>query len=457
MGRQVGSERVCGVSLTHEIFCCSGTRCGKGSNAGNLWRTVPGRLKDIAVSDNDDLWGLNKHGRIYFSSGSNGAWQRVNGHLKNIAVSGSTVWGVTPNDRIFYRDGYHGRWHRIAGRLKQIAVSGESVWGVTASDRIYHRKGRTGRWRQIPGHLKQIAVSMNRVWGVTRRGLIYYRYGKEGSWQSINGHMNHIAVSGEHVWGVQHSGAVYFRHGTGGKWTKADRHHTLNHISVSAGASEPSKHNGGCWYRQNGGCSNHPGMMGARGLWHRDQTAWAHHSSHACTVVRKKQINGWCKSGSTMRYIPPPAAAAKKMKAKTTLAAQLKKLRTQDMKLRAQSQMMARRSRRGFRRSKRRQLPKVHYKPKKPCPLPIPRWELQAKHAKHDAALSTQVVADVEDVETSVGSNSRSYQPSEEQVSVRQIEQLAKHEAQQTANAHEIPWQQVRHEVNHQVSRDLQA
>jgi len=381
----IGSERVCGTTQVGKILCCVGRHCDRRHH----WRSLPGNLDSVAVSDRH-MWGVNSHGRIYFSSGTgrerederHGVWHYIAGHLKQIAVSGSAVWGVTRNDRIFYRNGHGGKWQQIRGRLKQIAVSGEQVWGVTSSGNIYHRKGRAGRWQLIPGHLNQIAVSMANVWGVTRQGHVFYRHGKRGTWQSVNGRFKQVAVSGEHVWGLTHSDAIYSRHGTGGAWVRTSGVR-LNQISVSAGASEPSKP--GCWYLQQQGCPKHPGMTGARGLWHLDHHQWARQSHHACRVVRKKQIEQWCKSSSTMHFVPAQPEVSHEetaVKEKQTKVAQL------EAQNRAEKGDLERASKAKSQTTKKSP-------PARPCPQRVPRWQRQAKR---NSALTKEVTGIVHEV-----------------------------------------------------------
>merc|ERR1712137_133929 len=89
---------------------------------------------------------------------------------------------------------------------------------------------------------------------------------------------------------------------------------------------------------QQNGCPHHPGSTGARELWHLDQHKWTHNSHNACTV-RKRQLDGWCKSSSRMHFVPAKqehAAGAKELKRKVNQdAAKLTKLQAKVNILRA--------------------------------------------------------------------------------------------------------------------------
>jgi len=422
------------------------------------------------------MWGVNKNRRIYFSSGSGqkrederaGAWWYVAGHLKQIAVSGSAVWGVTRNDRIFYRNGYLGKWRRVGGRLKQIAVSGTRVWGVTRSNRVYYRKGRAGRWKNIPGRLKQIAVSMDHVWGLSPHGHVFHRRGQNGRWKSMSGvntgRLKEVAVSGEHVWGVTQSGAVYTRHGTGGTWLRINGLH-LNRISVSAGSSEPSTP--GCWYLQQHGCHKHPGMTGARGLWHRDHHQWARQSHHACLSIRKKQIDQWCKSSSTMHFI-----AAKPNHEGTVVKeqrAKLARLEAQRTRLQANLQATTRLQRQALsgegtekRKPEHAKGQKATEPQKKPCPLPVPRWEQQASKRSNTRQKvvpwweQQQAKGRIQHIIHKYSAGSQHGQLPTLLDSHDTVTQLATHVAHQVAQHDRISWKQIDEEVGHQVRGHLQ-
>ena len=67
---------------------------------------VEGRLVQVSVSDNDHVWGVNSHNRI-FRRTMNG-WQQVSGSLKCVSVGPAGVWGVNSHDDIFYRTGTYG-------------------------------------------------------------------------------------------------------------------------------------------------------------------------------------------------------------------------------------------------------------------------------------------------------------------------------------------------------------
>lgn len=99
------------------------------------WRLVPGKLKQVAVNANGEVWGVNADDEIFRRNGD--GWELMPGRLKHVSVGqDGAVWGVNAFDEIFRRDG--DGWTLIPGGLKQIAVgSATQIWGVNFEDDIF--------------------------------------------------------------------------------------------------------------------------------------------------------------------------------------------------------------------------------------------------------------------------------------------------------------------------------
>merc|ERR1712228_699582 len=100
-----------------------------------------------------------------------GGWRHVNGRLKQVSVGKNhNVWGVNRANQIFARiGGINGHWKYIPGRLANISVGYDGqVWGVNRYQYIYWRNGLKGGWKFIPGRLRQIAVGSKRIFGIDR-------------------------------------------------------------------------------------------------------------------------------------------------------------------------------------------------------------------------------------------------------------------------------------------------
>ena len=164
-----------GVNRNHAIYKWDGAKFVGFPN---------GRLKQVAVTNNGDVWGVNKHNKIYFKKHDDDKWTQIGNDstmLKYISASpnGQHIWGVNKNDAIYYWDGAKFVWFPN-GRLKQIAVTDNGdAWGVNANDNVYHKLSGDEGWKQIGDDstmLSHISVNGdgNQVWGVNKSGAIYY-------------------------------------------------------------------------------------------------------------------------------------------------------------------------------------------------------------------------------------------------------------------------------------------
>jgi len=117
-------------------------------------------------------------------------------------------------------------------------------------------------------------------------------------------------------------------------------------------------------------------------------------------VVRKRQIDQWCKSSSTFRFVPAKRKINHEEISVKKMHAELARLEAQKAGLQAHLKVDTRLLRQGR---------KATEPQKRPCPQPVPRWEQQATHM-----------------------------------------------AQQVTQDDRIPWKQIEEEVDHQVRRHLQ-
>ena len=58
------------------------------------------------MSDNDNVWGVNRAGNIYRWLGTK--WENIAGKAIEVSVGNSGVWVVNANNDIFYRVGTYG-------------------------------------------------------------------------------------------------------------------------------------------------------------------------------------------------------------------------------------------------------------------------------------------------------------------------------------------------------------
>jgi len=145
--------------------------------AKNVWKRVPGALRNIDVSNKGRVWGVNRSQNIYRRKGS--AWQKLEGRLVQVSVGGCGVWGVNKDQNIYYREGTFGDvdtggkdWIKVPGKLKWVASGQRTVVGVNSNNDVYLRMGispakPTGvKWVKVDGKLVQCDMNQTIVIGV---------------------------------------------------------------------------------------------------------------------------------------------------------------------------------------------------------------------------------------------------------------------------------------------------
>lgn len=187
-----------------------------------------GRLKQVSVSADGFVWGVNEDEKIYFKAIGDRSWVQVSGALTNVSVGNrNNVWGVNRNGniyrRIFTSNPANDSWRRIRGELKNISVGndgtvwGGTVWGVNSDNNIYRWNGTS--WDQIQGRLKQISVgNQNLIWGVNSDDKIYRWNG--ASWDTIGGSLACVSIAADGtVWGVNSDHKIFLRNATN-SWSR---------------------------------------------------------------------------------------------------------------------------------------------------------------------------------------------------------------------------------------------
>ena len=111
------------------------------SRVSNEWRLYNGKLKVISVGGTE-IWGVNSADNIYKKT-LTGNWVQIPGKLKQVSVSeNNRVWGVNSGDNIYRRNG--NSWQQVGGKLKCVSVGQAGVWGVNSNDDIFYRLSTYG-------------------------------------------------------------------------------------------------------------------------------------------------------------------------------------------------------------------------------------------------------------------------------------------------------------------------
>lgn len=108
------------------------------------WSKTP-KLLQISSAGNY-MWGLDSHGMTWRWTGTR--FEQVQGQLRQISVShDGQVWGVNFNNDIL-TFGPQG-WSQVQGKMKQVSVASENlIWGITLADEVVVYKGNN-KWDPV--------------------------------------------------------------------------------------------------------------------------------------------------------------------------------------------------------------------------------------------------------------------------------------------------------------------
>lgn len=174
------------------------------------WTELPGKLKQVSVGRDGEVWGVSELNKVYRLEGIRGRnWKRMPGALKQISVGNKRkIWGISPFNTVYMWHADQKKWIRKPGTLKQVSVGYDgTVWGVAPLNKVY--RWEDGKWKRMPGALKQISVGKKGViWGLSWNSLVYKWNPSANKWDRHieNGKhkkLKYISVGADGtVWGV---------------------------------------------------------------------------------------------------------------------------------------------------------------------------------------------------------------------------------------------------------------
>lgn len=230
------------ASNSNRIITQSSTPLTPPPSQTLLWQSISGKAKNISVSSDGTVWGVDPDNKIIQWNGN--SWTTLTGlELKQIAVGqANDIWGISPQNQVIRWDGKG--WTLIGGlNLQHIAAGADgSVWGLDPENKIYRFTNNT--WSLIDGQLQQIAVgNAQNVWGVNNANQLF-RWNGSGwdfigdgfksvsvsagglvlaidtgdrlqrwanpNWQRLNGTFSQMAVgNAQNIWGLKPDGSIY--------------------------------------------------------------------------------------------------------------------------------------------------------------------------------------------------------------------------------------------------------
>jgi len=209
------------------------------------WTKIAGGLSDIGCNNNDQCWGVNDDGNVYFvdaSVGSALSWIHKPANFKGVSVSSGqdgSVWLVDSNYQIWRARCVNSPWEYVNGGLVDIAAASYyEAWGVNGNGGLWHQKptASLGVWQKIlpakPFNFARVAVCDNGdVFLATKNAAKYAGVGSvllknngnaQPSWNELDGGAFDVACKNNNLYSIGGN------HGTGGDpadhsiWVRGD-------------------------------------------------------------------------------------------------------------------------------------------------------------------------------------------------------------------------------------------
>ena len=177
-------ETTFGINSKNEIFLLK----------KNKWVRFPGKVRNLCLSDEKNIWGIGERGQIYRFDFNKNKWIPKKGRAKYISCGfdGTVMAIYTDEDAQKYQLPLGSliflvkdKWLNFPGQLEKVTVaSKDDIWGIKKSGSVWHFDGES--WVKMPGEMSSIAVAKDKtVIAVGLNGGAYIWSGKE--WINVPG------------------------------------------------------------------------------------------------------------------------------------------------------------------------------------------------------------------------------------------------------------------------------
>jgi hypothetical protein len=222
---------IVGITNTNELFI--NTTCG---NINSMWTqlTTP-KFQDIAVTNNNDIYGLGLDQKIYYkeySTNNQTTFKIISGLLTKISVDKISntpiLVGINSSNTGYYADAgltSNPNWVQMTSLpnneiFKQIAISNQKLYAISRTDNIYYGQHyKNPNWKKVHGSLSQLSIENNIVVGVNSGGNIYYTENLENpNWIHLRGFLRYIWICNNMIYGVNDNGIYYNNYYNNSNW-----------------------------------------------------------------------------------------------------------------------------------------------------------------------------------------------------------------------------------------------
>lgn len=164
---------------------------------GQGFDQVPGGLRQIAVGNQNAVWGINDDARLFRFNNNTNVFDQVpiSADAQSVSV-GQTgeVWILTTDFEILRLNSTTGSLEDVPGELRRVAAaSGGFAWGIDTSSDIFLFENATNQ--QIPGKLEIISTGpAGNAFGINANSDIFFSDPDTSQFSQVPGKLTSISV-----------------------------------------------------------------------------------------------------------------------------------------------------------------------------------------------------------------------------------------------------------------------
>jgi hypothetical protein len=202
---KLSDDLICGVSDDNQLWCA-----WEDIFKNPKWNKIKGDVQYVSLTDNNDLYGLDKVGNLYFRDDYISDYRNpINWNIPNIpgkelkvfrqiSSNKDMICGVDKDGNIYCYDRTNliePEWIKIKfpeeKKFKNITIRNNQLYAITEEDEIYFKEHYNNEeWKLLSNSLKQLSVDDKMVCGVDADGIAHcYDNGRvlNPNWVKIEG------------------------------------------------------------------------------------------------------------------------------------------------------------------------------------------------------------------------------------------------------------------------------
>jgi hypothetical protein len=224
----LSDDLLCGVSDENKLWCA-----WENVIKNPKWNQIKGDVKHISLTENNELYGLDENGNLYFRNDSMQDFKNpINWNIPNvpgqelksfvkITVHKNMICGIDSDGSIFYYDRTNiidPSWKKIEPpedkSFKDIIIQDNKIYAITSENEIYFKEHyNNDEWNLVSNSLQQISADKNLVCGIDMDNVVHCFDNDKilnPNWVKIEGKtLDNILVKNNVIFGVDKNKEIF--------------------------------------------------------------------------------------------------------------------------------------------------------------------------------------------------------------------------------------------------------